>query len=202
MGVTIEGSNNPKSELAVTQRGQAFTVGVVETEQQNAASDGLAFNINTDIITLTNDAETPIFYFKNVNESNQLKISRIFKSILQSTGGAGGSVAANIYKNITGGTILSSTELTIENFNFGSAFELNAEARIGGTGVTWTGTKTNINFLFPTDNIRVLTAFDHIIIQRGVSFLLTITPPAGNTSLDVLAGCNIFRQEIEILGSF
>lgn len=193
----IEGANNPKNGATVTERGQISSVAISETEQQDSASNGRAYNINTDDIILTDDAETPIFYLKNESELKDIKVSRVFKSFGESAGGVG-EFSGGIYFNITGGTILSATELTPENFNAGSFRDLGADCRIGATGLTFSGGRKPIKFLFPSQGQRILTAFDHIVLPRGSSMLFTITPPAGNTSFRVQAGCNVFVKEIDV----
>lgn len=194
----IFGGNNPRNAAHVDENGRLSAFAVSLSEQQKASEQGENFNLNTDELTLTSDAETPLFYIKNTGEERGVKINRLFSTFLASTGGTG-KVILNVYSNITGGTILTGDELPIYNFNFGSGKVLDVETRIGATGLTFSGGEKPITSLFPSDGIRQLTAFDHIILPRGASMLVTIVPPAGNTSMIAEAGCNLFLEASAIV---
>lgn len=192
--MNIEGGNNPKNTAHVDENGRLAAFAVSLSEQQKAAEIGENFNVNTGQVTLMDANETPLFYVKNNGESLPLKVSRIFSTFLTSTGGAGNPMALRVYSNITGGTILTATDLEIFNFNFGSGEVIDAIVKLGATGVTWSGGQMPIEMLFTSDDIRQLTQFDHIILPRGSSMLVTCVPPTGNTSLIVEAGCNLFKK--------
>ena len=191
--VMIVGGNNPGNTAGVDNEGRLSARAVASTEQDESATNGTSFNYNTSDVTLTDDNETPLFYIKNESEANEVKISRIFLTALASTGGTG-PLRCNIYKNITGGTILDQTNEEVTNFNFGSGKTIGIVVKKGGTGITWTGgEQTNIEFLFPDVSIRTLTNFESIVLPRGASLLFTATPPTGNTSIVIASGTNIFQ---------
>lgn len=194
----IFGGNNPRNAAHVDESGRLSAFAVSLTEQQKASEIGENFNVNTGEITLTDANETPLFYIKNDNEDRDLKISRLFSTFLSSTGGSG-KVLLNIYSGITAGTILTASDLPIYNFNFGSGKVLNVTTKLGATGLTFSGGTKPIVSLFPSDNIRQLTQFDHIVLPRGSSMLVTCVPPVGNTSMVVLAGCNLFLEASAIV---
>lgn len=194
----IFGGNNPRNAAHVDESGRLSAFAVSLSEQQKASELGENFNINTGELTLTNATETPLFYIKNDGEDRDLKISRLFSTFLTSTDGSG-KIILNIYSNITGGTILTATDLEIFNFNFGSGKVLDVTTKLGATGITFSGGQKPIISLFPSDGVRQLTQFDHIVLPRGSSMLVTCVPPAGNTSLVVLAGCNLFLEASAIV---
>lgn len=190
---TITGVNNPGNGLHVDNNGRAQAFSTSASEQQVQAELGQAFNINTGEVTLTDAEETPLFYLENTSEDNPIKISRIFTTFLTSSGGAGLPTRLNVYPNITGGTILTATDLTPFNFNFGSKRQLGVVCKLGATGETFTFVEpARILSLFPNDNLRQLTEFDVIVLPKGSSMLVTYTPPTGNISQIVEAGCNVF----------
>ena len=124
-----------------------------------------------------------------------LVIPRIFVNALTSTGGSGPLNARIIY-NITGGTILTSgTTLTPSNFNPGKGTPVQGTILKGGTGLTFSGgiTESVPQFVWNSVPVRELIGFDVITLERGTSALLTVTPPAGNTSMIVQCGCNFYR---------
>lgn len=187
----IEGSNNPGNKAHVADDGKLQTRAVTLSEQAQKSLQGDSYNINTSEITLTDAVETPLFYFKNETETDSLIIQRVFFTFLNSTGGTG-AVRARIIANITGGSILTAPDLTPKNFNFGLSKTPGTTLKIGATGVTFTGGDTVPEFLFTSDNQRTLTPFEAIVLPRGASMTLTLTPPAGNTSIIVQAGANFY----------
>ena len=192
----LQGGNNPNNTASVDTAGRVATTATTLTEQQQAANAGDTYNINTGELTLTTAAETPLFLIKNTGENTRLKISRFFLTALASTGGTGAFRSA-IYYGASAGTILTAPSLPIYNFNVTSAKTLAVDARLGGTGVTFTpaASPAPIRSLFPAAGVRSLTEFDHIVVPQGGAILVTVTPPAGNTSMVVLGGVNVFRAQ-------
>lgn len=190
---TIEGGNNPVNLAHVDDAGRVQTRSVSVTEQQDSSVLGNTFNLNTGQLELTDDVETPIFYIKNDSETQPIKVSRVFITMLDSTGGVG-AVEAKIYYNVRG-DILDAPDLPIFNFNAGSANELGVTTKIGATGVGFSNGASSFGFLFPSDNLRQLTPFDLLVLPRGSNMLYTVRAPAGNTSVIVSGGANIFLGE-------
>lgn len=187
----IFGVNNPGNGAHVDLRGRVLTSAVMNTDQDQAALDGLAYNLNTGNLTLTSDVETPLFFVKNTDEIAPAKASRVFFTFGASTGGSG-TLNARVIKAVNGGTLLSGDEVEVTNFNFGSARPAGVETHIGGTGVTAVGEDTSIRFLFSGDGQRHLIGFETIVLPRGASMAVLFTPPAGNTSIEVQSGLNFF----------
>jgi len=187
----IEGANNPKNGVHVDDEGKIQARAVSISEQSSKSLFGDTYNLNTGRITLTSDAETPIFHFKNDSEDKPMVVTRIFVTFLTSTGGTG-EVVASIEKAVTGGTILTGTEIDPGNFNFGSSRSPGATFIKGATGLTFTGGIKVPEFLFTSDNQRQIIPFDAIILPRGASMTFTLTPPSGNTSMVVEAGANVY----------
>lgn len=187
----IEGANESGSKVHVNN-GSMKTTAVTVSEQSSKSITGDAYNINTGDITLTDAVETPLFYFKNDSEDNQIIVPRVFITFLGSTGGPGGFVKAKITKGITGGTILTAADLSSTNFNFGKSKTPKTVLKIGATGLTFTGGSVGPDFLFTSDSQRHLITFEAITLPLGASMTFSLTPPAGNTSLVVQAGANFY----------
>lgn len=190
----IEGANESGSKVHVND-GSMETNAVTVSEQASKSITGDAYNINTGDITLTDAVETPLFYFKNDSEDNQIVVPRVFLTFLGSTGGAGGTVRAKITKGITGGTILTATDLAPSNFNFGKSKTPKTVLKIGATGLTFTGGTLGPEFLFTSDNQRHLISFEAITLPLGASMTVSITPPTSNTSMVVQVGANFYISE-------
>lgn len=187
----IEGGDNPGNRVHVDDEGKIQARAVSISEQSSKSLIGETYNINTSTITLTSDAQTPLFTIKNVSEEKPMVITRFFVTFLSSTGGTG-SLEACVESGVSGGTLLAEPVSALMNFNFGSSNVPGAELRLGATGLTATGGLTALEFLFTGDNQRHLIAFDAIILPRGASATFSLTPPAGNTSMIVEAGANIY----------
>lgn len=190
----ITGSNNPGNTVEVDSLGRIQARAVSASEQADTAVRGETFNLNTGNVTLTDDTETPLFFIKNDGEDRDLIITRVFFTFLASTAGTG-AVNATIVANPTGGSILTDTALEIFNFNVGSGNDLGLDVNIGATGSTVTGGTVPFRFLFTGDEQRQLISIDSIVVPRGSSVVITLTPPASNTSMVVQAGLNMFLAE-------
>lgn len=193
----IEGANNPGNKANVDGNGNLGTHAVSVSQQTTSAQEGDAYNLNTGTLTLTSAVETPVFYLKNDSEERDLVVSRVFMAFGTSTGGSG-EVEGTIYYNPTGGTIISGgTDNPPANFNASSSKTLAATSKTGASGQTFEGGTTPIRFFFPSDGARSLTQFESIVLPRGASMVLTITPPTDNTSIKVQAGANIYLNGTE-----
>lgn len=193
----IQGADNPGYSAHVDRQGRLETHSTSRSEETVAAIDEEAFNLNTDNttpLTLTSATETPLFYFKNVGEEKKIIISRLFLYTGASTGGSGPAFSRVVY-NPTGGSLLTNTAINITNFNAGSGNEIDIDATVGGTGITVTGGTSHIRTLFPTVPITSIIQFDPpMVLPRGASMALLFTPPAGNTSLRIMAGINLYLE--------
>ena len=160
-----------------------YTKSIVSTEQEHESSNGLAYNINTGIITLTNATKTPVLYLKN-NEEFDLIIDTVLYMTGASTGGSG-NVLVEIVRNPTAGTIVSGAsdvEMNV-NRNFGSTRSLSVNAYKGATGSTLTDGVKFIESILSTATQRVAVSVGAVIIPKGSSIAVQITPPTGNTSM-------------------
>lgn len=187
----ITGANNPGNAVHVDDEGKIQARAISISEQSSKSLVGDTYNINTSLVTLTNDTKTPLFTIKNVSEEKPMVITRFFVTFLASTGGTG-KIEASVERGVDGGTILDEAPADLMNFNFGSSRTPGAILNIGATGLTATGGTTSLEFLFTGDNQRHLIAFDAIVLPRGASATFFLTPPAGNTSIIVESGANIY----------
>ena len=186
----IKGGNNPGNLVHVDDDGKIQARAVSISEQAQKSLKGDAYNINTGLLTLTSDVETALFYFKNETEDDSIVVPRIFLTFLSSDGT--GELTSCVKKNITGGTVIVGTDLAPTNFNFGSSKLPGITLKNGGSVLTFTGGSLGPEFLFTSDNQRHLIGFEAIILPRGASMTLTVTPPTGNTSMVIEAGANFY----------
>ena len=155
-------------------------------KEENASLDGLAYNLNTGIITLTNaSTKNAVMYIKN-NEDYDMVIVQLIYQTGASTGGSG-DVLVDVVRDPTSGTIVSgATAVEISaNRNFGSSRVISATAYKGGTGLTLTDGTKFFETIMSTATQRVAIVAGAIVLPKGSSIGINITTPAGNTSMAV-----------------
>ena len=180
----IDGTGSGK-RAKVDNNNRLFVHSISETISENASQGGDAYNINTGTVTLTNDTETPVLYFKNIGD-NDIQVSAIGYLLGNSTGGTG-NVNLRVLKNPTGGTIISDAiDVAIkENKNAGSSNQIDANAYVGATGKTITGgTDFYISLLAGAARPYVI-ATGNVVLPTGASIAVQVTPQSGNTSMDL-----------------
>lgn len=179
--ITDGSGNSYRAKVDSTNR--LYTRTVTETELDEAVKEGNGFNINTGVITLTNDTTTPVLYMKN-NEDEDLNIDAMIVGLGTSTGGSATEMATiTLLRNPTAGTIVSGATSVdvISNRNFGSTATLVVDAYKGATGLTMTdGTEHIISY--QSDFGRTFYTLNEVI-PRNSSLGVKIAPPTGNTSL-------------------
>jgi len=191
----IEGGNNPGHRTSVTATGQLNTTATQISAQTEASIAGDAYNVNSGLFNLTSDVETPIAFFKNDTEDRDIIIDAMVLSICDSVGGSG-ELTARIIADPTGGTILTGgTDRVVANLNLSSRKTLGVTATDGATGLTFSGGEDVFHFFFPVDNTNHNLVFESLVLPRGASFIITLTPPAGNTSLPILTGISAYLKD-------
>ncbi len=97
---------------------------------------------------------------------------------------------------LTAGTCVGrGTSFEPANFNFGSAKTLTSSCLKGAEGLTATGgTQGFISTISPASGTRVLIPFDSVILTPGSSLAVIVTPPSGNTSMNIQVGVNLHRE--------
>lgn len=187
----IEGYNDGGIGVNVDDKNRIQARSVSLSEQAQAAVDGDSYNLNTGTITFTDDLETPVFFIKNLGEPRKLLIPRVFMTF-GSSNGVGEIEGALYFDTTTGFALSGGTDKAPENFNASSKQLLDVDSRVGATGLVFGGGSKPVEFLFPSDSSRWLVGFEEIVLGQGTSMMMTIKPPAGNTSMKLQCGCNIY----------
>jgi hypothetical protein len=171
-----------KLKVDPNNRGHVFSVS--ETIAEAAARQGDSYNINTGNIILTSANKSSILYLKN-NGDVDLAILSIGFLMGNSTGGTG-DVVVEVTKNPTAGTLISGAlpVLIDENKNAGSSKSLNIDVFKGLEATTITnGTDWYYSTLAGSARAYVI-ATGSIIIPKGSSMSVSITPQTSNTSMN------------------
>jgi hypothetical protein len=181
----------------VDSLGRLYSNSIIQDVADYHNTGGDRYNINTDDITLTSANESVLLYIKN-NESRDLVVDSVIQIIGSSTGGTG-QLKSYIYRNPTGGTIVTdeTAATIISNLNYGSSNSLTADIFKGDEGKTQTGGSSSLTSLLtpPTTN---LVRVGGIILPQGSSIAVSIQPPTGNTSMTVNIAALVYLLKSEL----
>lgn len=200
MEITVKDSN--KGNVATVDDNFRLHVDSIQRSQiEQACLIGNAYNISTGSITLTSANESVLFYLKSNNEF-PLVIKEILVIPAGSTGGTGNALV-RIYKNPTGGTIVSNAVDVGTNANrtFSSAKQLDGDYFKGVEGDTITG---GVSFAVSSrSTFDAPIAFDAapIVLEKGNTLAVSWQPPTGNTSQNVVVACTLFLEESQFNGN-
>ena len=161
------------------------------TEFQSGIIDGRVFVVSSGVVTLTTACASGLLYLKNCDCRDML-ISKLVINLGNSTGGCG-NFTSTITICPTGGTLICCGAVApAANLNFGSGLSACVTSTAGTEGSTVTGG-------IPVSDIHALAnrreIVDVALLPKGVSLAMSITPPAGNCSVDV--NINIAIQFVE-----
>ena len=175
----------------VNVEGQVNTFSVTRSELSSSLEHGKAWNLGTGYLTLTSANASDILYIKNTG-TLPLVIDLYVVLSRVSTGGSG-DLLIDILRNPTAGTVVSdANNASAVNMNFGSSEQPNALFYKGGEGKTLTGNDAVIRSKTTADNrwlAGVLTE-----LPKGSSLGFRVTPPVGNTSMDLEVIVEIYEE--------
>jgi hypothetical protein len=181
----IEDGKGSGKKASVSDNNHLFVHAYAEEFKEFALVTGDAFNINTGLITVTDDSPSPILYLENTGEGDFV-IPQITYSLRDSTGGSGDCII-NVYKNITGGTIVSNETVVEMKHSRNVKLSKTPPGNIykGGTGYTRIGGEKIISTLtgFPD---RIAFEPGDTIIPKAKNICFEIIPPTGNTSMNLM----------------
>ena len=133
--------NGKSGDLAaVDSTGRLHIHSVTESEAQHASELGDSYILHTDIIELTTNVTSAVFYFKNNEQQDMIINTTAFTVGIEATRIESPIVSAS--KNVTGGTIIDDAVPmpVVQNINFSSPKFIDSSlAFIGGDGKTATG---------------------------------------------------------------
>ena len=163
------------------------TRSIISCSIHEAAEAGEALFVSSGLVTLTTCCQSAILWYQN-DECRDLLITDVFFSVGSSTGGTG-SVTFAFRKNATG---LSSAvgDALFTNPNFGSNTTFCSTSERGEEGATVTGGCATAGFFIALDGTTELSAT--LVIPKGKSISVQVTPPASNTNLVVAVALRSF----------
>lgn len=169
------------------------TFSVTQSENTSASVDGNTYFITHDIINLT--STTVSFAFHVANTDTEIWIVTQFQQFFGVSTGGSGDFKTSFVKNPTGGTLLSAgTAAVANNMNLGSSKTLTGTFLKGVEGSTSSGGVALPLGIVPTQPTQRSFTGGPIIIPPGTSFSFGVTPPTGNTSMNVKFNLIIHRD--------
>lgn len=178
MGFQIQDGTGKGYNASVDMTNRLLSRTINETIFESSAEDGEAYFIGTPLITLTNAALSGVFLITN-NEDYDVIFNNFFFIAESTTGGSPQIFRSSWYKGST--ALSSSTATTPLNQNFGSSKTLDVTAVYGAQGSTFTGGSVVAQLSFPIGQFNELDA--KLVLPKGSTFGIGITPPTGNTSM-------------------
>jgi hypothetical protein len=184
MSVIVDGKGTG-SKAQVTDLNHLVTHSYTEPFKEFAVINGDAFNVNTGIINLTSDSPTPVLYIHNSGDRDFV-IPQITYILRASTGGSG-DLRVNVYKNITGGTIVSNAVDVEMKHSRNVALNQSPSGKLykGATGDTRIGGEKIIATITGSPS-RVVIEPGDTIIPKAKDICFEIIPPTGNTSMNIM----------------
>jgi len=176
----IEDGTGSRTQAKVDSTNRLTVRSVTETGELLASQDGDNYMTTTGEITLTSASESGIFFLQNDEEFDLIIPTLIFNS-RASTAGVGDVFTASIFKNPT--SLSSPTAITPFNTNFGSSQTLSGTFQKGAEASAFTGGSNVFSLLIRLETPSVFSTV--LILEKGSTIGISITPPPSNTSLVV-----------------
>jgi hypothetical protein len=159
--------------------------------EENHTIEGLGFNVETPLITLTTGGKSGVLYLKN-NEEVDIIITGFFNLLGEVTGVTSGNILLEYEFNTGGGTLIAATGnvITPANKRVGSNNTMAATVLYGAEGLTVDAGLSKISSLSTSTGINPLLV--HITLPKGQSVSVSITPFVGTTSMALIAAIDCY----------
>lgn len=184
MGFQIQDGKGTSVKAKVDDTNRLEVRSISESGQIEGASRGETFAIGTPFLTQTAATENGLLYF-NLNEDAEYYATTFSSQARFTTGGTTSNYLIQVYKNIAA-TSLTGTwvDFTPLNTNFGSSNTLSGTFKYGSpAGATGFSGTPIFQLGFPINVYNQIQTT--LVFPKGIPLLLTVTPPASNTSMPV-----------------
>jgi hypothetical protein len=188
MGIEIEDGTG-SGDRARINNNRLYTNALTLGNFENAVLTGDAYNINTEFLSITTDAEHALLYLKNDGNTDIVIESWFIATDIGSNGSSYG--LAKAYFDPTGGTIISGgTVVNSVNRKGGDSKLPTVTALKGGEGFTFTGTTDPVLYQTQSAGSR---AFGNIklALEPGKSIVICYKPN-GAEPIDIYSGFQFY----------
>ncbi len=189
--VRIKNGRGVGNYAEVDSDGRLVTLSTTQTDVTSIVQNGRGFVVSTGIITLTDDSESAILYAL-INENSDVLITDLTYQFGPSTGGSNPALV-NQYVAITGGTLVTDADpAAVGNYNTGSNVSLDTATLNykGDQGKTVTGISIGSDLVNVGGPQHIVEG--GIIVTKGSNIALTVTPPTGNTNMQILIRVSLY----------
>jgi len=176
----------------VNSDGQIITRATAIPQHTKSSVDGNYYEAYTGKVTLVDAVERGIIYLDNQDPTDYIIVDKVFIDVWASTGGVGGGTIT-YYKNpdITGGTAIVPVNTNFSKSEGLEGTQLRTLTTMLGGTQWWEG------YFEPSSSIVINE--EKFCIPPGYDFGISITPPAGNTSMDINVNIAFYLLDIDLL---
>jgi len=193
MSELVVKSGSSGNTADVNDDNELQTFAVTRPEITKSAIAGDAFFISHTPVNLTSANQSYIFSILN-NEGVNWIVDALQTSFGESTGGSGKVLSLFTINGTTGTLFTSGTPELEGNQNLGSPKTLDATIFSGAEGFTVTNGISDPEELIPSVPDIIIFDSSPIIIAPSTSIQIAITPPTGNTSMDIQISITLHRS--------
>ena len=181
----IGSGNRNINEVVVDSKGRLYSRTVADSSDEHALNEGRRYGIYSKVINLSTANRTAVIYFKN-DENIGIEVTDITVSTGQSNAATNeilieqvGGIAA------TDDIVANGTQVIPTNSNLGSANEFSGIVKAGehaDFAIGAAGAVSGVMGVFTTP----ITFPILVQIPKGAEVGTVITPPVGNTDMDII----------------
>ena len=190
MGFNIEDGTGKGNTVGVDATNRLLVRSINETIFQNSAEAGEAYFAGSPVINYGNANEVDVIYIKNDGDDPLILGNFLFMAETSNVTSPS-FYTLSWYKNPTG--ISNGTAFSPLNQNFGSSKTLEGVFEYGDGTTTTALTGPVAQLSFPVEVFQNFEA--NLVLEKGSSFAITITPPATNTGMNFYFGTRLISYE-------
>lgn len=184
MATTIEDGTGKGFSAKVDNTNRLEVRAVSEEGRVAGAADGDTFIIGSPFLTQTGASENGLLFWQ-IDEDDDYYATTFSSQARFTTGGTTSNYLLQVYKGIPASSLTGTwVDTTPLNANFGSSNTLAGTFKYGSpAGATGFSGTPIFQLGFPINQYnQIITS---LVFPKGISLLLTVTPPASNTSMPV-----------------
>ena len=194
-GLTVISDGADGFTAKVDELRRLTTFATIQADSTAASLNGDTFFISHPVINLTSDAESYVIYVENIDTVDWV-VNEFATDYGPSTGGIG-DFLTRFVSNPTGGTLIDSgSDAFAANMNLAQPQTLSGTFKYGAEGSTITGGTNVPQGLVVSDTRAGRFTGGPIVIGPGTKFALSVTPPTGNTDMNVQVSIILHREGI------
>lgn len=188
--VLVDGTGTG-NRTKIDNTNRVLTRSTTLTSLEEAVVNGDAYSVSTGTVNLTSDSASAVYFYKN-QEDVDVALTRSIYGAGASTGGTSSTYTIQSFLQGTGLSGGSGNDMNQQNLRFGSGKVMSlTDSEIGAEGATVTAATALPTFTLATGLSSFITTF--IVIPKDVTLAVTVTPPSGNTSMDIEVILNLHR---------